>query len=211
MIRFASTLMFFLLLSDAYAGNLHTLKEKGKIIYTNISNSSFFSNAFKLAKSNHINKDRIIQLIKKKAYKFDLDPKVAIAIAKIESSLNNNAISKSGAIGIMQLKQKTAEYYGVRNINDMEQNIEGGIRFLKHLTTKYKKLELVAAAYNAGETAVDKSKGIPPIAETRRYVKKFLNAYYNKPKSTPVKSRIVHKTKIFKIGNRYTNIRDNLW
>ncbi len=199
---------------NVYANSLHLKKTNKGLVYTNISRQSFFANAFKIGKLSNYSKQKIIKLIKKIAYKFDLDPKIAIAIAKIESSLNHNSISKSGAVGVMQLKEKTAKYYGVNDINDLNQNIEGGIRFLKHLTTKYKDIKLVAAAYNAGETAVDKYKGIPPIAETQRYVKKFMNAYtgrqiynleYTAAKSKKQQSHITKKP-LKKIGNIYSNV-----
>jgi soluble lytic murein transglycosylase-like protein len=210
--------MCLFVIANANASNLHMQKQGNKIVYTNISGYDFFSNVFRIGKSRNYTKQKIIELIKKKAYKFDLDPKIAIAIAKIESSLNQSAVSVSGAVGVMQLKEKTARYYGVNNINNLEQNIEGGIRFLKHLTTKYKNLKLVAAAYNAGETAVDKFKGIPPYAQTQRYVKKFINAYYGKniynlstKQKVKVKTRTTTKRKIMKIGDTYTNTVKELW
>ncbi len=211
-------IMCILFVIETNASSLHIQKRGNKIVYTNLSGYDFFSNAFKIGKSQNYTKQKIIELIKKKAYKFDLDPKIAIAIAKIESSLNQNAISKSGAVGVMQLKEKTARYYGVKNINNLEQNIEGGIRFLKHLTTKYKDLKLVAAAYNAGETAVDKFKGIPPYAQTQRYVKKFINAYtgkniynLNTKQLKKIKTKTTTKKRIIKIGDTYTNTVRELW
>ena len=88
------------------------------------------------------------------------------------------------------------------------------MRFLKHLTKKYKSLQLVAAAYNAGETAVDKYKGIPPFAETQRYVKKFTKVYYGKEmKLTKTGSvHIARQSKpIRKKGNVYSNVGGSIW
>jgi soluble lytic murein transglycosylase-like protein len=202
---------------NVYAGNIVATRKADKVVYTNLNKPIMLSGIFSLGKRQNYSKQAIIQLIKKKAYKFDLDPNIAVAIAKIESSLNHASISKSGAVGIMQLKEKTAKYYGVKNINNLEQNIEGGVRFLKHLSKKYKDIRLVAAAYNAGETMVNKYKGIPPIPETQRYVQKFLKAYYNKDfTSNSSEHSLMHKKHIYKncikkMGNTYSNVDNSLW
>ncbi len=202
--------IFFFCLYTASANNLYKHKQNNSTVYTNISATSFFARAFSERNLHHYGKKRIIAIIKKTAYKFNIDPNLAVCIAKIESDFKHNSVSSSGAVGVMQLTQKTANYYGVSNINNLNENIEGGIRFLKHLVEKYHDEKLVAAAYNAGETAVDRYKGIPPYKETQRYVKKFLNVY-NKKMGEKTTKQIVYKP-IKKIDDStYSNIGGRLW
>ncbi len=200
--------------SNVMCSGLYVKKNSGEVVYTNINTSSFFKRAFSIARQNHYSKSKIVKLIKKTAVRLGVDPKLAVSIAKIESDFNHNSVSASGAKGVMQLIDKTAKFYGVKDINNLQENIAGGIRFLKHLTKKYKSLQLVAAAYNAGETAVDKYKGIPPFAETQRYVKKFIKVYYGK-EVKPVKTKLVNVVRrpkpIIKKGGVYSNVGGSIW
>lgn len=96
-------------------------------------------------------------------------------IIKVESSFNIKAVSKSGALGLMQLMPKTAEELGVTKPFDIAQNIDGGTRYLKKMLDRFDgDLKRALAAYNAGPTAVTKHKGEVPYEETRRYVKRVL-------------------------------------
>jgi soluble lytic murein transglycosylase-like protein len=102
------------------------------------------------------------------------------AVIVVESGFNPRAISHRGAIGLMQLLPSTARRYGAFNAFDPEQNIHAGARYLADLITRYGKdrLELVLAAYNAGENAVERYGGrIPPFRETRAYVPNVLRMY----------------------------------
>lgn len=103
------------------------------------------------------------------------------AVAHAESAFVPDAISRAGAQGLMQLMPATAKRFGVRNTLDAQQNIFGGASYLAWLLRRYPgDLTRAVAAYNAGEGAVDKYKGIPPYAETRQYVKRvaqLLSAY----------------------------------
>ncbi len=91
----------------------------------------------------------------------------------------------------MQLMPSTAEQYGVSNIFDPEENIEGGTKYLRDLVRLYQKnLDLVLAAYNAGQEAVKKYGGIPPYQETLEYIEKVKSSYG--------KESIIEKTKIYK-------------
>jgi soluble lytic murein transglycosylase-like protein len=114
------------------------------------------------------------------------------AIIVAESNYDRYAVSRKGASGLMQLMPDTARHYGVKNIFDPEQNIEGGARYLKDLIRMFDAdTKLVLAAYNAGQQAVIRHGGIPPYRETREYVKR-ITASYNS-------STIHHKSRIYKI------------
>lgn len=107
------------------------------------------------------------------------------AVITAESSYNPNAISKAGAVGLMQLMPETAKQYGVSNRRDPKQNIYGGTRYLRYLAKLFNNdLTLMLAAYNAGEGAVKKyGNKIPPYKETQNYVRKVIK-YYKKYRST---------------------------
>lgn len=107
------------------------------------------------------------------------------AVITAESSYNPNAISRAGAVGLMQLMPATAKQYGVSNRRDPKQNIYGGSRYLRYLLKLFKNdLTLALAAYNAGEGTVKKyGNKIPPYKETRNYVKKVIK-YYKKYRSS---------------------------
>jgi soluble lytic murein transglycosylase-like protein len=93
------------------------------------------------------------------------------SVIRAESNYNPHAISPKGAIGMMQLIPATAKRFGVANAFDPQENVQGGIRYLKFLLDYYHgDYPRAIAAYNAGEGAVDKFHGIPPYAETRNYV-----------------------------------------
>jgi soluble lytic murein transglycosylase-like protein len=93
------------------------------------------------------------------------------AIIHAESHYNPNAMSYKGAQGLMQLMPGTASRFGVQNPFAVADNINGGVQYLSFLSRRFKgDVRLVAAAYNAGEGAVDRYRGVPPYAETQRYV-----------------------------------------
>lgn len=123
------------------------------------------------------NIDEIISSISRK---YEVDENFVRAIIKQESGFNPNATSKKGAMGLMQLMPKTAKGLGVLDAYNPEQNVEGGVKYIKSLMTKYdgdKKIAL--AAYNAGPTAVNRYGGIPPYKETQNYVNKVMAIYEN--------------------------------
>ncbi len=121
--------------------------------------------------------ERIRAIVEEKSRQHGLDPLLVHSVIRAESNYNPYAISPKGAEGLMQLIPSTARQYGVRNSFDPEQNIEGGIRYLKYLQTLFTDERLVLAAYNAGEGAVAKYGWIPPYAETQDYVYK-VGRYY---------------------------------
>lgn len=101
------------------------------------------------------------------------------AVIVVESGFNPRAISKKGAIGLMQLQPATARRYGVKNIYDPEQNVRAGAHYLSDLLTRFdSNLELALAAYNAGEEAVERyGRHIPPFRETLAYVPSVMKVY----------------------------------
>ena len=120
----------------------------------------------------------LLAMVDEIAGSIGVDPWLARAIIQAESAFNYKARSRTGALGLMQLMPKTAERFGVLDPFDPRQNITGGTKYLKFLMGYFKgDLSRVIAAYNAGEGAVDKHKGIPPFAETRAYVPRVMELY----------------------------------
>ena len=114
-------------------------------------------------------------LIQEIASSMAMDPKLVEALVRVESNYDPYAVSGKGAMGLMQLMPETAKRYQVGNVFDPAQNIEGGTRHLKQLLTRYGgEVRLALAAYNAGEEAVDRYRGVPPFRETRTYVGRIL-------------------------------------
>jgi len=123
-------------------------------------------------------KRRLAQLIQRLAPRFGVDARFALAIARAESNFEPNAVSARNAMGLMQLIPDTAERFGVRNAFDPEQNVRGGLAYLRWLLARFNgNILLTSAAYNAGEKAVDNYNGVPPYAETRAYVERILRFY----------------------------------
>lgn len=120
-------------------------------------------------------------IVNEKAAAYNVDPSLIKAVIKTESNWNDRAVSSKGAMGLMQLMPSTANDLNVRNPFDPEENIEGGTKYLKYLIGKFNgDLTLALAAYNAGPKTVEKFGYVPPITETRQYVKKVLSHYDGK-------------------------------
>ena len=118
------------------------------------------------------------RLVQRLAPRFDVDARLALAIVRAESNFNPSARSPRNAMGLMQLIPDTAERFGVRDAFDPEQNVRGGLAYLKWLIARYDgDIARVAGAYNAGEGAVDRFGGVPPYAETEEYVRRILAFY----------------------------------
>jgi soluble lytic murein transglycosylase-like protein len=119
--------------------------------------------------------------IKRAADAASIHSELVRAVIVVESGFNPRAISRRGAIGLMQLLPATARRYGAFNAFDPEQNIHAGAKYLADLLARYgaKNLELVLAAYNAGENAVERyGRHVPPYRETRAYVPNVLRVYH---------------------------------
>ncbi|HJV91142.1 MAG TPA: transglycosylase SLT domain-containing protein [Holophagaceae bacterium] len=125
-----------------------------------------------------IKSPELIAIVDEIAAAEGVDTFLARAIIQAESAFNYKARSHAGALGLMQLMPATAERFGVTDPFDPRQNISGGVKYLRWLHDFFKgDLEKVVAAYNAGEGAVTKHKGIPPFRETRAYVPKVIGLY----------------------------------
>lgn len=112
------------------------------------------------------------------AAEYDLDPALIRAVIQIESNFNRKAVSPKGAQGLMQLMPATIWRFSVGDAYDPHENIGAGARYLRQLLDLFRgDLTLALAAYNAGEKAVARYKGVPPYAETRDYVTKVLSLY----------------------------------
>ncbi|QDF99024.1 lytic transglycosylase [Azoarcus sp. DD4] len=123
-------------------------------------------------------KRRNAMLVQKLAPRFAVDPRLALAIVRTESNFDAAAVSPKNAQGLMQLIPETAERFGVRNALDPEQNVRGGLAYLRWLLKQYEgDVALASAAYNAGEGAVARFGGVPPYAETQEYVRRVLAFY----------------------------------
>ena len=116
--------------------------------------------------------------IEQAAARHNVDPNLVRAVVKVESNFNPNALSRKGAMGLMQLMPSTARQLKVKNPFDPEQNVDAGVRHLKQLLESYGgDIKLTLAAYNAGAGAVARSSGVPHFAETQNYVRRITNLY----------------------------------
>jgi len=115
-------------------------------------------------------------LIAKASEKHNVEPALIKAVIKAESNFNHRAVSRKGAKGLMQLMPATASSLQVKDSFHPENNIDGGVRYLRYLLNCFNgNLPLALAAYNAGENAVIRHRGIPPYRETQVYVQRVMN------------------------------------
>ena len=133
--------------------------------------------------------DPIVQRV---ALDHGIDAGFIHAVIRAESNYDPFALSEKGAMGLMQLMPDTAIQYGVRNVFDPAQNIEGGTKYLKDLMRLYDdKTDLVLAAYNAGQEAVRKYGGIPRYKETQNYIDRVMARYSKERIQTQTRTRII--------------------
>ncbi len=179
---------------DAFAQNLYVVKDKNGVITftskkpkgksnyrTMKARSPRFSRVHKRrgAKGGfRVRKSRYDALIKKTSLAHGVNPALVKAVIHIESAFRPGAKSNKGAVGLMQLMPATAKRFGVKDRYDPAENVSGGVKYLHWLLKHFKgNTRLALAAYNAGEGAVKRHKGIPPYRETKNYVKKVSKAF----------------------------------
>ncbi len=124
------------------------------------------------------NEKRYTRLIDGVSRELSLDRNLIHAVVRAESAFDPNAVSRAGAVGLMQLMPETARRYGVRDARNPSQNVYAGVLHLRKLIQRFNDVVLALAAYNAGENAViDYGYKVPPYPETRNYVRKVLAFY----------------------------------
>ena len=132
---------------------------------------------------------RLYRLIDDTAREYRVDPALIRAVVKAESDYDPGAVSSAGALGLMQLMPGTAEDLEVRNPLNPEENVRGGVQYLRYLLDRFQgNTTLALAAYHAGEQNVDRHGGVPPIEATQHYVKRVM-AYHTKYRNSMPKPR----------------------
>ena len=121
---------------------------------------------------------QVVGLVNQLAPEYGVSPRLALAVIRTESNFNPVALSNKNAQGLMQLIPDTSARFNVKKPFDPEQNLRGGLSYLRWLLAYFEgDVSLVAAAYNAGEGAVNRYRGIPPYAETQGYVKRIISLF----------------------------------
>jgi soluble lytic murein transglycosylase len=152
----------------------------GTIHFTNVPTDPRFKRVVERSPyfRHRLSPAQLEQAIFRHAQRHRLEPSLLRAVIKAESDFDPYAVSRAGAVGLMQLMPHTAVRLDVQDSYDPEDNIGGGARYLRYLLNRYRgNLVLALAAYNAGEKAVDRHQAVPPIQETRLYVAKVLGYY----------------------------------
>ncbi len=127
----------------------------------------------------NLDRDGAEKLVREAAERHSVDPALVRAVIETESNWNPSAVSRRGAVGLMQLIPTTAQRFGVNDLYSPQQNVDAGVKYLKTLLERYNgNLDLALAAYNAGEGAVDRAHGVPSFRETRNYVQRVQSAYF---------------------------------
>lgn len=143
-------------------------------------------------------KQWVATLVRRQAPRFGIAPELALAVIAVESNFDPLARSPRNAMGLMQLIPETAERFRVTNIFDPRESVRGGLAYLRWLLAYYRgNLDLTLAAYNAGEGAVDRFRGIPPFVETRDYVRRVRTLY--REASHPFDESVTHPSTLVRI------------
>jgi soluble lytic murein transglycosylase-like protein len=152
----------------------------GTISLTNVPSDMRYRRIDILSNRLHptISEQELEPMISRFSRQHHLHPALIRAVIKAESGFDPHAVSRAGAVGLMQLMPQTAARMDVRDLYDPEDNIGGGTKYLRQLLDRFRgNLPLALAAYNAGEHVVDRYRTLPPFTETRQYVRKVLRYY----------------------------------
>ena len=183
---------FLLLPLTAYGADIYTYKDSNNRFYftdTPMGNSyrllSVFRPNLTRQTNQHYNMEQyrknkaaFTPLIDAIARQYHIDPALLLAIVDTESAFNPKAVSKKGAVGLMQLMPKTAESLGIKNWRKPRQNIQAGALYFRQLLQQFQDTRLALAAYNAGPAAVIKAGNqVPDYPETRQYISKVIAKY----------------------------------
>ncbi|MDD2901011.1 MAG: lytic transglycosylase domain-containing protein [Syntrophales bacterium] len=166
--------------------------------------------AYRARKSswNPLPNPRLEALIGKYSRRYGVDPSLIRAVMRHESGFNSQAVSPKGAQGLMQLMPGTAALMGVKDPFDPEQNIAGGVGYLKHCLDRFQQnVPLAVAAYNAGPGAVAKYCSIPPYSETQSFVQNVLGSYQTFSLAPPAPSKAAAGKKKGKLRHAKTKSR----
>ena len=167
----------------ASAGSLYRfIDERGVIHYTNVSYDHRYNlvrpaSGFAWSAVTRSDGRRFDGLIRDAAAGAGVPPAIVKAVIHAESAFDAAAISRAGAMGLMQLMPATARELGVLDPFRAEQNVQGGALYLRYLHDRFGSWTHTLAAYNAGPSAVDRYQGVPPYGETRQYVRRVLTYY----------------------------------
>jgi Transglycosylase SLT domain len=125
-----------------------------------------------------VDRQSLEEMVSGAGQRHQIDPDFINSVIRAESGFNNRAVSKKGALGLMQLMPETASQLGISNPFDADSNIEGGTKYLRELLEKYNfDVPKALAAYNAGPKRVDQYRGVPPYRETQSYVARIIREF----------------------------------
>jgi len=155
------------------------IDSEGVLHFTNAPTSSQYKLYIKERPKPAVATKKYDGIIQEASNTFGLSFSLLKAMIKVESNFNSRAISKKGALGLMQIMPQNLRAFNIQEPYDPKDNIMGGARYFKSLIERFEgKLPLALAAYNAGPTIVDKYRKIPPIKETEDYVKRVMKYFY---------------------------------
>ena len=173
----ASVLFAAMLSASSRAGTIYYYKDKSGVIHFTDTPDSDKFRPFLVFSRGDFNQTEIDGIVSRYSKYYGLDSDLIHAVIKAESDYNPKAISAAGAEGLMQIIPQTQKHLGLEDPFEADANVEAGVRYLKALICRYKKIPLALAAYNAGPSRVDRYGDIPPYRETRNYVSKVLSIY----------------------------------
>lgn len=171
--------VLLLVAGELWADIYMFIDSDGVLHFTNAPTTSQYTLYIKERPAPTPSTTRFDSIIQDASQKFDLSFSLLKAMIKVESNFDARAVSRKGAMGLMQIMPQNVEAFNIANPFNPEENIMGGARYLKTLIERFRgKLPLALAAYNAGPNTVEKYMDIPPIAETENYVEKVMKYFY---------------------------------